>query len=440
MSSSLPKSESTTSLLRSSAVPVSRRSAHHSEHHGSRSHRSHHHQPEGGSGVPDEPCWSDECEASARRPLCQPRHAGGRTDRNGGDKRGHSHHLQQHSNHYDDGYRQEEMRERMDRSGKDRSKSSRHLHPHHHHHNTSKCDLPPAHHHGNARPDRRSSPTPSYTKQSDDTAYFFESKDRIIAGSSTSLNSDPPVSSTPVPRPLTSRTAKILSTAPPEHDSNLHPIVKSVFGQDQKKNYRAVQSCEEGTGGAYLEPLVAMAQNGGNMHNVLGPACIFLRKGFAESRQAKKDRELRPEEMDELREAFKEFDKDKDGFIGCKDLGNCMRTMGYMPTEMELIELSQQINMNLGGHVDFEDFVELMGPKLLAETADMIGVKELRDAFKEFDTNGDGQISTSELREAMKKLLGQQVGHRDLEDILRDIDLNGDGHVDFEEFVRMMSR
>lgn len=33
--------------------------------------------------------------------------------------------------------------------------------------------------------------------------------------------------------------------------------------------------------------------------------------------------------------------------------------------------------------MDFEDFVELMGPKLLAETADMIGVKELRDAFKE---------------------------------------------------------
>uniref|UniRef100_A0A4W5MNZ4 Calcium binding protein 1 n=1 Tax=Hucho hucho TaxID=62062 RepID=A0A4W5MNZ4_9TELE len=121
------------------------------------------------------------------------------------------------------------------------------------------------------------------------------------------------------------------------------------------------------------------------------------------------DRDLRPEEIDELRDAFKEFDKDKDGFISCKDLGNCMRTMGYMPTEMELIELSQQINMNLGGHVDFEDFVELMGPKLLAETADMIGVKELRDAFKEFDTNGDGAISTAELREAMRKLLGQQV-------------------------------
>ena len=41
-----------------------------------------------------------------------------------------------------------------------------------------------------------------------------------------------------------------------------------------------------------------------------------------------------------------EFDKDKDGFISCKDLGNLMRTMGYMPTEMELIELGQNINMN----------------------------------------------------------------------------------------------
>ncbi|XP_029474927.1 calcium-binding protein 1 [Rhinatrema bivittatum] len=152
------------------------------------------------------------------------------------------------------------------------------------------------------------------------------------------------------------------------------------------------------------------------------------------------DRELRPEEIEELREAFKEFDKDKDGYISCKDLGNCMRSMGYMPTEMELIELSQQINMNLGGHVDFEDFVELMGPKLLAETANMIGMKELHDAFKEFDTNGDGEISTSELREAMKKLLGQQVGHRDIEDIIRDVDLNGDGQVDFEEFVQMMSQ
>ncbi|XP_076830417.1 calcium-binding protein 2a isoform X3 [Brachyhypopomus gauderio] len=93
-----------------------------------------------------------------------------------------------------------------------------------------------------------------------------------------------------------------------------------------------------------------------------------------------------------------------------------------------------------GGRVDFEDFVELMGPKMLAETADMIGVKELRDAFREFDSNGDGQISLAELREAMKKLMGEQLNHREIDEILKDVDLNGDGQVDFEEFVRMVSR
>uniref|UniRef100_A0A667XJ37 Calcium binding protein 2b n=1 Tax=Myripristis murdjan TaxID=586833 RepID=A0A667XJ37_9TELE len=116
-----------------------------------------------------------------------------------------------------------------------------------------------------------------------------------------------------------------------------------------------------------------------------------------------------------LREAFVEFDKNKTGYISHRDLGECMRTMGYMPTEMELIELSQQI---CGGKVDFEDFVELMGPKMLAETADMIGVKELRDAFKEFDANGDGQISITELREAMKKLMGEQLTNREIDEIL----------------------
>ncbi|XP_017283740.1 calcium-binding protein 2-like [Kryptolebias marmoratus] len=149
------------------------------------------------------------------------------------------------------------------------------------------------------------------------------------------------------------------------------------------------------------------------------------------------DRELRPEELEELREAFVEFDKNKKGYISHRDLGECMRTMGYMPTEMELIELSQQIS---GGKIDFEDFVELMGPKMLAETADMIGVKELRDAFREFDSNGDGQISLMELREAMKKLMGEQVTNKEISEILKDVDLNGDGLVDFEEFVRMMSR
>lgn len=40
--------------------------------------------------------------------------------------------------------------------------------------------------------------------------------------------------------------------------------------------------------------------------------------------------------------------------------------------------------------MDFEDFVALMTPKLLDETAGMIGLKELKDAFKEVSSRTCG--------------------------------------------------
>ncbi|XP_036430283.1 calcium-binding protein 2a isoform X2 [Colossoma macropomum] len=220
----------------------------------------------------------------------------------------------------------------------------------------------------------------------------------------------------------------------PALESATPPLAAAMLGTVRGTGAEDEEDEDSGSEQEFDEPLCALVQNCSMLHNIVGPACIFLRHGLA---QAQLDRDLRPEEIEELKEAFREFDKDRDGFISCKDLGECMRTMGYMPTEMELIELSQQI---CGGRVDFEDFVELMGPKMLAETADMIGVKELRDAFREFDSNGDGQISLAELREAMKKLMGEQLNTREIDEILRDVDLNGDGLVDFEEFVRMMSR
>ncbi|XP_060915580.1 calcium-binding protein 4 [Labrus mixtus] len=151
------------------------------------------------------------------------------------------------------------------------------------------------------------------------------------------------------------------------------------------------------------------------------------------------ERDLMPGELDELQEAFKEFDYDADGFIHYKDIADCMRTMGYMPTEMELIEIIQQIKMRWGGHVDFDDFCQLMGPRMLAETANMVGLKELRCAFKQFDCDGDGKITLDELKEGTKTLLGEKLKKGELEEILADIDLNKDGNIDFDEFVMMLS-
>ncbi|XP_008433777.1 calcium-binding protein 2 [Poecilia reticulata] len=151
------------------------------------------------------------------------------------------------------------------------------------------------------------------------------------------------------------------------------------------------------------------------------------------------DRDLAQAEIDELQEAFKEFDYDQDGYLNYKDVAECMRTMGYMPTEMELLEIVQQIKMRMGGLMDFEDFIELMGPRMMGETTNMLGLKELQSAFLQFDLDGDGKINQDEMKEALKSLLGEKLKKGELEEILKELDVNADGSIDFEEFVMMLS-
>ena len=57
--------------------------------------------------------------------------------------------------------------------------------------------------------------------------------------------------------------------------------------RQEETSYTVVQTREEGLAASneLPGPLLMLAQNCAVMHNLLGPACIFLRKGFAENRQ-----------------------------------------------------------------------------------------------------------------------------------------------------------
>lgn len=67
--------------------------------------------------------------------------------------------------------------------------------------------------------------------------------------------------------------------------------------RQEETSYTVVQTSEEGlaASGELPGPLLMLAQNCAVMHNLLGPACIFLRKGFAENRQPV--RKLAPEKL-----------------------------------------------------------------------------------------------------------------------------------------------
>jgi len=57
--------------------------------------------------------------------------------------------------------------------------------------------------------------------------------------------------------------------------------------------------------------------------------------------------------------------------------------------------------------------------------------------LEQFDKDGNGRISASELRHVMTNL-GEKLSQEEVEEMIREADTDGDGQVNYEEFVSMM--
>lgn len=135
----------------------------------------------------------------------------------------------------------------------------------------------------------------------------------------------------------------------------------------------------------------------------------------------------------EMREAFQLFDKNGDGFISAKELGVLMRTLGRNPTEDEILNIMNEIDVDHNGKLDFSEFTVMMKDKLTQEDLEL----EIKQAFRVFDRNGDGFISKAEFKHCMMHF-GEQFTDEEVEEMISEADSNDDGRIDYNEFSQMI--
>lgn len=79
------------------------------------------------------------------------------------------------------------------------------------------------------------------------------------------------------------------------------------------------------------------------------------------------------------------------------------------------------------GTIDFPEFLTMMAKKM----KDTDSEEEMREAFRVFDKDGNGFISSAELRHVMTSL-GERLSEEEVNEMIREADIDGDGTVNYE--------
>jgi len=146
--------------------------------------------------------------------------------------------------------------------------------------------------------------------------------------------------------------------------------------------------------------------------------------------------DLDKEQIAILRKAFDTFSQGST-FITPDVVGSIFRMMGTAFTEETLQETIAEIDEDGSGQIEFEEFT-ILAAKFIVEEDDEDVQKELKEAFRLYDKEGQGYITTSVLKSILHEI-DETLTDADLDGMIAEIDEDGSGTVDFDEFMEMMT-
>lgn len=113
-----------------------------------------------------------------------------------------------------------------------------------------------------------------------------------------------------------------------------------------------------------------------------------------------------------------------------------MYSLGQTMSHQEILALIAEVDADGNGEIDFEEFIVLMTKRQQAGKF-MTEEEEITRAFKLFDVDGDGKITSNELRVMMQNL-GSDLTPDEVELLIKEADYDGNGELDLAEFTTFM--
>merc|ERR1711993_188886 len=110
------------------------------------------------------------------------------------------------------------------------------------------------------------------------------------------------------------------------------------------------------------------------------------------------------DEIKVLKICFNLFDVKKQEFLGADDLDDILRAMGFRPSKEELQEILLEIDEDGSGEIEFGEFCQLCAKFLVEEPDEETMKTELKEAFRVYDKEANGFITTDQLREIIAEL------------------------------------
>jgi len=102
-----------------------------------------------------------------------------------------------------------------------------------------------------------------------------------------------------------------------------------------------------------------------------------------------------------------------------------------------LQEIVDEIDEDDSGELEFPEFIQLAAKFLIEEDEEQMKW-ELREAFRIYDKQGNGYITTDTLAEILREI-DSSLNDYEVEQIVEEVDEDASGTVDFDEFMAMMT-